>query len=685
MQRSPCLNAAILSAICSVLIACGSATETTSKPSIAPTSPKVVGYFPAWVPARGYTVKEMVSRGAADKLTHILFAFGGVENGRCVLEQQEATLDHPYSAEQSVDGIADVPDAAVKGILGQFRKLKKQYPDIKMLWSIGGWGYSPGFIEAARDVETFADSCYAMVNDARWAEVFDGIDIDWEHPNACGIACDKSGPEGFYRLMRAVRERFGEQALVTAAIGAHEKVLAHSDFAKSEPYVDFFMPMTYDYAGSWAAEGPTFPHSPLYRVEGAPDRESSDDAIQYLIKQGIPAEKILLGIGFYGRGWKGVNQEAPLGTAEGPAPGRHEAGAESYHLLKERCQNVSQVADTSVSYCGDEWWSFDTPTSIKAKMHYANEQGLGGAFFWQLSGDSADNDLLNAIDEGLQKVPQKNIDTQDWVADGAFTSGIEGPAVDRDGVLFAVNAGKRGTIGQVTGKNQVQVFVELPGDSIGNGIRFDAAGNLLVADYVGHNILHINRTTREVSVRAHEKNMNQPNDIAVAPNGILYASDPNWSNSTGNVWQIDGDKVRLLEENMGTTNGIEVSPDGRKLYVNESVQRRVWVYDLSEQGVPSNKRLLIQFADHGLDGMRCDVRGNLYIARYGAGVVAVVSPEGKLIKEIALKGRHPTNVAFGGENGKQLFITMQQRGAIETVMVEHPGRAWSIQARAIQP
>ncbi len=681
------LQAYIAPLLFSVLVACGSSntstnlalnenSEGTSAPQAGQAPHKIVGYFPSWAAAGGYTVKEMHTRGAAEKLSHLLFAFGGVENGRCVVKGEDATFKHHYLAEHSVDGVADAPDAALKGVLGQFRKLKTLHPDLKILWSIGGWSYSPGFIDAAKDVKTFANSCYDMVNDARWAGVFDGIDIDWEHPNACGIACDKSGPEGFYRLMSAVRARFGKDALVTAAIGAHKKVLTNSDFAKAEPFIDFLMPMTYDYAGAWAAKGPTFPHSPLYKVDGAPDRESSDDAIQYLLQQGIPAEKILLGIGFYGRGWKGVKQEAPLGAAEGPAPAIGEPGAEAYHQLKARCQNLSEVAGTAVSFCGDEWWSFDTPATVKGKMHYARQQGLGGAFFWQLSGDSANNELLNAMDEGLSE-QLVSVDTQDWVSDGAFTQGIEGPAVGRDGVLFAVNAKKQGTIGQVTGPDQVQVFVELPNGSIGNGIRFDAAGNLLVADYIGHNILQIDRKTRAVSVLAHEARMNQPNDLAVAPNGIIYASDPNWGNNSGQLWQIDKGTVTLIETNMGTTNGIEVSPDGRTLYVNESAQRRVWAYDLSSEGTPSNKQLLIEFADHGLDGMRCDALGNLYIARYGAGVVAVVSPKGEVLKEITLKGQHPTNVAFGGENGKQLFVTLQRRGAIETVMVEHAGRAWS--------
>ena len=91
--------------------------------------------------------------------------------------------------------------------------------------------------------------------------------------------------------------------------------------------------------------------------------------------------------------------------------------------------------------------------------------------------------------------------------------------------------------------------------------------------------------------------MNQPNDLAIAPDGTLYASDPNWKESTGQLWRIDRDgKITLLAEGMGTTNGIEVSPDGKTLYVNESVQRNIWAFDITPDGTLANKRLLKQFA-----------------------------------------------------------------------------------------
>lgn len=267
---------------------------------------------------------------------------------------------------------------------------------------------------------------------------------------------------------------------------------------------------------------------------------------------------------------------------------------------------------------------------------------------------------------------------RDYIADGAFTRGIEGPASGPDGALYAVNFARQGTVGRIVHDSEgahAALFVELPEGSIGNGIRFDRAGDMYVADYTGNNILRIGMQDRSIEVFAHDARMHQPNDLAIAPDGTLYASDPDWSNGSGQLWRIDRDgNTHLLASGMGTTNGIEVSPDGHILYVNESVQRRIWAYDIASDGGIANKRLLIAFDDHGLDGMRSDTRGNLFVARYGAGSVVVVSPQGALLHEVPLKGRKPTNVAFGGADGRDVFVTLQDRGAIETFRSEHPGR-----------
>ncbi len=261
----------------------------------------------------------------------------------------------------------------------------------------------------------------------------------------------------------------------------------------------------------------------------------------------------------------------------------------------------------------------------------------------------------------------------------SFTSGAEGPAVDKDGNLYAVNFSREGTIGKITATGESNIFIELPNGSIGNGIRFSSKGEMFIADYTNHNILKVDMSTKQLNVFAHEPLMNQPNDIAIDSKDRLFASDPNWKASTGRIWRIDPDaKTTLLEDKMGTTNGIEVSPDDKIIYVNESVQRKVWAYDLSAVGEISNKRLLIEFPDFGMDGMRCDTEGNLYITRHGKGTVVKVSPSGKVLQEIILTGKNPSNIAFGGKDGHTVYVTLQDQGNIETFRVDKAGREWKM-------
>ena len=266
--------------------------------------------------------------------------------------------------------------------------------------------------------------------------------------------------------------------------------------------------------------------------------------------------------------------------------------------------------------------------------------------------------------------------SKDFTAENLFTNGIEGPAVDSENNLYAVNFEKEGTIGIVDMEGNASLYVTLPNGSIGNGIRFDQEGNMYIADYINHNVLQIKKGSKEVSVYAHHEDLNQPNDLAISPDGTLYASDPNWKDGTGKIWKVTETGFHLLDDDMGTTNGIEVSPDGKRLYVNESVQRIVWVYDIDADGNPVRKREFFRFEDFGMDGMRCDARGNLYICRYDAGTVVVIDPEGTLIREIQLKGKKPSNITFGGKNGDQCFVTLQDRGCIETFTADFPGKGF---------
>ena len=259
---------------------------------------------------------------------------------------------------------------------------------------------------------------------------------------------------------------------------------------------------------------------------------------------------------------------------------------------------------------------------------------------------------------------------------GEFTNGIEGPDCDQAGNVFAVNFEKQGTIGKVTPEGIASLFVALPKGSIGNGIRFAPDGTFFVADYKKHNILRVNPQNKKISVHAHHPEMNQPNDLALSPDGkTLYASDPNWKEGTGNLWRIDSDgTVTRIAKEMGTTNGIEVSPDGKTLYVNESKQRNVWAFDLTDQGTLSNKRLIKHFDEHGFDGMRCDVEGNLYITRHGKGCVIKMTPGGEILREVPVLGKRPSNLCFGGPDRRTVYVTEVDSQRLIQFRVDQPGR-----------
>jgi len=273
--------------------------------------------------------------------------------------------------------------------------------------------------------------------------------------------------------------------------------------------------------------------------------------------------------------------------------------------------------------------------------------------------------------------PERLFVAEPLTPDGQFTEGIEGPACDADGNIYAVNFARQGTIGRVTPDGRGEVYVTLPEGNIGNGIRFAAGGVMLVADYTGHNILAVDAASRSVRVLAHEPAMNQPNDLALAPDGTIYASDPAWSKGTGQVWKIEGGgRATRVAADMGTTNGIEVSPDGRTLYVNESVQRKVWAFPIGPDGGLKEKRLIATFPDFGMDGMRCDADGNLYITRQGKGTVVKMSPGGAVLREIDVLGTRPSNLCFGGPDGRTVYVTEVDHGRLVRFRVDRPGREW---------
>ena len=291
---------------------------------------------------------------------------------------------------------------------------------------------------------------------------------------------------------------------------------------------------------------------------------------------------------------------------------------------------------------------------------------------------------LAAVLVAAAAVAEALFESRQLTPPGEYTFGIEGPAVDAAGNLYVVNHLRQGTIGKVaTGATRSEPFAELPQGSIGVSIRFGRDRRMYVADYKGHNVFllfpgGIWRTY------FHSDKFNQPNDMALARDGALYASDPHWRRREGQVWRIvpDGETgrgdVMASERKFTTTNGIDLSPDESTLYVAESETREIWAYRVDGDRLAA-PRLVKKFSDFSLDGIRTDVDGRIYVARILKGTVVVLAPDGRELREIALTAAEPTNLAFGGADGRTVYVTQRKGGFIETFRADRPGREFCLQ------
>ncbi|HEY1395347.1 glycosyl hydrolase family 18 protein [Roseateles sp.] len=401
----------------------------------------LLGYFAQWgIYGRNYHVKNIDTSGSAANLTHINYAFGNVRNNVCevgkIIPSNESTGEggdafadygKSYGADLSVDGVADTWDQPLRGSWNQLKKLKAKYPKIKVLISLGGWTWSRGFSSAARPENrvNFVKSCVdayikgnVPVTDGAGgtgaaAGVFDGIDLDWEYPNACGLACgtaeDRANFTGLLAEFRKQLDAVRPGLLLSIASGAGvDKVRAY-DPDQIHPYLNFINVMTYDFHGGW--DTITGFHSALYAPANDPStgdvkKYNTNDAMQAFLDKGVPASKLNVGIGFYGRGWTNVpNVNNGLYQSGTPAPGTYEAGNEDYKVLKNLQGYTSRVDDVSKAqwiYNGSTFWSFDTPATIAIKMAYVKSKGFGGAFFWEFSGDDPTASLSKAMGAGLK-------------------------------------------------------------------------------------------------------------------------------------------------------------------------------------------------------------------------------------------------------------------------------------------
>ncbi|KAG4079863.1 hypothetical protein HA402_014994 [Bradysia odoriphaga] len=288
-----------------------------------------------------------------------------------------------------------------------------------------------------------------------------------------------------------------------------------------------------------------------------------------------------------------------------------------------------------------------------------------------------------------------------------FGPTIEGASVNRDGDIFAVSYGNSDTkyqLGQVFPQQKL-FYNDSNLNSFFNGIRFYDSESAFVADK-NHRVLKLNVGPGNVVLSSEDfcadSRMIEPNDLVVSVTGTVYTSGMNWIDDTnefdGDVWSClpNGTVQRLVV--MGRTNGIELTPDEKFLYVSESYNRggipyaqKIWKYSADvTQGTVGVRELFIDFEEldnttyADVDGMKTDINGNLFVARYtygNRGHVAIFSPDRQLIGKIYLSFPNPTNVEFGGADGKTLYIVGQcaqeGKGCVDRIEVNSPGRSWT--------
>ncbi|WP_328466710.1 glycoside hydrolase family 18 protein [Actinoplanes sp. NBC_00393] len=392
-----------------------------------------VAYFTQWgIYGRDFQLADVQQSGAAAKLTHINYAFGPVTAaGVCDSADPWADWGTSFSAENSVDGVADVAGQPIAGNLNQLAELKKKNPKLKALISLGGWTGSAYFSDAVltdASRKKLVSSCIDLWIKGNLpglpagvaAGIFDGIDLDWEWPGSSGNAGNIIRPEDkqnftalvaefrsqLDKLGRTSKKKYELSAFVPAAPA---KITAGFEVNKIFRYLDFATVQGYDFHGTW--EPVANQQSALRVPQGAPDNPdfSVENTINAWIAGGAPKRKLILGVPYYSQGWTGVTggRNGLFGAATGPAPSTFGGGTEDYKRVKELTSQGFKVHRDVLNghawlYDGTTFWTYDDPAVLLQKSLYIRLKGLGGAMMWSLDGDDEKASLTKAISAGLQ-------------------------------------------------------------------------------------------------------------------------------------------------------------------------------------------------------------------------------------------------------------------------------------------
>ncbi len=364
---------------------------------------RLVAYFPEWgIHQRKYFVKDI----PADKLTHVNYAFAKIAGGVCVPRNEIDALGEPAGA----------------GTLGQLQKLKEQHKHLKTLVSIGGWSLSGPFSDAALTPgsrQKFARSCVEFI----MKHGFDGIDIDWEYPVTGGKDPTRARPEdkqNFTLLLQELRKELDARGkddrarfLLTIAGPGGPDHYTNIELDKIAPHVDWINLIVYNYFGQTSKL--TNFRAPLFASKNDPGQRklhNVDATVNAYLKAGIPADKLVVGVSFIGRGWGEVKDvDNGLYQPHGPAPkGTWQPGEFDYRDLAANYVGKYKRfwhADAEAPWLFDAksgiMISYEDPESLRVKANYVNNKRLGGVMCWELSADDAKHSLVSALNKALRE------------------------------------------------------------------------------------------------------------------------------------------------------------------------------------------------------------------------------------------------------------------------------------------
>jgi chitinase len=355
-----------------------------------------VGYFPQWglYNKQPYLVKDLAT-GKTPMLDQINYAQGFVSNAHCSIADPNADLNYVFSAAQSVNGKADKPKQPFRGNLHQLQELKRKFPRLRILISLEGRSNDFANDAQPQNREAFVRSCVDTFLKGHFAAgitkpgIFDGIDLDWEYPHQADAANYLALLQELRRQMNAFRPHL----LLTVAVGPSPRMYEGTDMAAIGRLVDRVGLMTYDFNGPWSDT--TGFIAPLTAGPGY-DGGTVAHSVSAYLAAGVPAEKLLMGLPFYGYGWhqvieigNGLEQEGlPI---RGDRPYSYIAG-----IVQQSTVYRDPASQTPWLFDGDIFWTYDDPISVNRKVEYVLNQRLGGLMIWELSEDTASGDLLRA-------------------------------------------------------------------------------------------------------------------------------------------------------------------------------------------------------------------------------------------------------------------------------------------------